>query len=176
MVFGLSKRSPIPPVLLFLIIGAATIGAAWSFQIIGGYVPCALCLEQRNPYYVALPLAAVALVGLFLRWPKVLCVGLLLAAAGAMAYGAGLGVYQSGAEWEFWPGPSDCGGGSSGLSDANDLMSQLKSTRLVSCTWASWRLFGLSFAGWNAVASAFLSLLAFASAYLAFRSPANGSR
>ncbi|MBA5778471.1 disulfide bond formation protein B [Stappia sp. F7233] len=145
---------------LLLLLGLATISAAWGFQLIGGYVPCKLCLEQRVPYYVGLPLAALALVlALADRVPAL--VGLLLAAvAVAFAYGSGLGIYQAGAEWGFWPGPSDCGGGTAAPTSAENLLSALSTTRVVSCTEASWRLFGLSFAGWNAVASAALAALA----------------
>jgi disulfide bond formation protein DsbB len=83
----------------------------------------------------------------------------MLLVAVIFAYGSGLGIYQAGAEWGFWPGPNDCGGGDTSLSDATNMLSALKSTRVVSCTEASWRMFGLSFAGWNAVASAGLAAL-----------------
>ena len=43
---------------------------------------------------------------------------------------------------------------------AANMLQALQSTRVVSCTEASWRMLGLSFAGWNAVASAGLALLA----------------
>ena len=36
---------------------AATIGGALVFEHVFGYVPCKLCLMQRNPYYLAIPLA-----------------------------------------------------------------------------------------------------------------------
>ena len=49
-------------------------------------------------------------------------------------------------------------------SSAAGMLNALKSTRVVSCTEASWRLLGLSFAGWNAVASAAVALLALAAA------------
>lgn len=35
---------------------AATIGGALVFEHVFGYVPCKLCLIQRNPYYIAIPL------------------------------------------------------------------------------------------------------------------------
>lgn len=159
------NRPPIVTVIVFLILAAATISGAWGFQLIGGYIPCKLCLEQRDPYYIALPMAALALAGLVFSWPRPVCAVLLLAAGGAMAYGAGLGVYQSGAEWGFWTGPTDCGDGSgAGPASVTDLMSQLKTARIVSCTEASWRLFGLSFAGWNAVASTALTVIAWLAA------------
>ena len=42
-----------------LLLGLLTILGAWGFQVIGGYFPCKLCLEQRVPYYVGLPVALV---------------------------------------------------------------------------------------------------------------------
>ncbi|MEO9629363.1 disulfide bond formation protein B [Roseibium sp.] len=153
--------------LLLLVAGLAVICTAWGFQLIGGYVPCKLCLEQRVPYYAGLPLTVFGLL-LMSRSRPGLAGGMMVVVALVFAYGAGLGIYQSGAEWGFWPGPSDCGGGSAGPADATNMLSALKSTRVVSCTEASWRMFGLSFAGWNAVASAGLALLAALSAALSF--------
>jgi len=150
---------------LAFVIGLSAIAGAWGFQLIGGYVPCALCLEQRVPYYVGLPVIAVALVLSRLSpagWAAARL--LLVVAAVVFAYGATLGVYQSGAEWSFWAGPADCGGGTAVATSAGDLLNQMRSTRVVSCTEASWRLLGLSFAGWNVVASAAVALLCFVAA------------
>lgn len=143
---------------LLLAGGLAAISTAWGFQLIGGFVPCKLCLEQRIPYYAGLPLTALALI-LMARGRSSLAVPVLLLVAAVFAYGAGLGVYQAGAEWAFWDGPNDCGGGSAAPSSAANMLKTLQSTRVVSCTEASWRLMGLSFAGWNAVASAGLAML-----------------
>ncbi|KZM51044.1 disulfide bond formation protein B [Labrenzia sp. OB1] len=156
--------------VLALIGGLAVISTAWGFQLIGGYVPCKLCLEQRFPFYAGLPLMAVALM-LMGRERRGLAMLLLLVATAVFAYGAGLGVYQAGAEWQFWAGPSDCGGGSAAPAKAADMLQALQSTRVVSCTEASWRMFGLSFAGWNAVASAGIALLALISAVLLKQRP-----
>lgn len=145
--------------------GLCVIAAAWGFQLIGGYVPCKLCLEQRIPYYIGLPLTALALV-LLLQKRTGLTIAVLLVVAAVFAYGAGLGAYQAGAEWAFWDGPNDCGGGSAAPSSAATMLQALQTTRVVSCTEASWRMFGLSFAGWNAVASAGLAFGALFSAYL----------
>ncbi|WP_153771477.1 disulfide bond formation protein B [Labrenzia sp. CE80] len=154
--------------LLLLVAGLAAICTAWGFQLIGGYVPCKLCLEQRVPYYAGLPLTVFGLLLMSRNRPR-LASGVMVVVALVFAYGAGLGIYQSGAEWGFWAGPSDCGGGSAGPADAANMLSALKATRVVSCTEASWRMLGLSFAGWNAVASAGLTLLAALSAALSFR-------
>ena len=130
------------------------IGTAWAFQIVGGFVPCALCLEQRVPYYLAIPLA---LAGLLLASGWV-ARGLFIAAAAAMVWGAGLGIYHAGAEWSFWPGPATCGGGGE-VTDAANLLAAIEQTRLVSCTEATGRLLGLSFAGWNVLAASLAAVL-----------------
>ncbi|WP_417671275.1 disulfide bond formation protein B [Roseibium sp.] len=161
-------KSPQALATVVLLAGLAVIATAWGFQIIGGYVPCELCLEQRVPYYTALPLTIFALL-LMARQRFVLSTGLMLMVAAVFAYGAGLGVYQAGAEWGFWLGPTDCGGNVTAPSDAKDLIGALGKVRLVSCTEASWRMFGLSFAGWNAVASAGLAVLALACAFFSYR-------
>lgn len=150
---------------LVLLGGLAVIATAWGFQLIGGYTPCELCLEQRVPYYAGLPLTALALI-LMSAGRSGLALLTLLAVAVIFAYGSGLGIYQAGAEWEFWQGPTDCGGGGGAPTTAANMLQSLQSTRLVSCTEASWRMFGLSFAGWNAVASAGLAALALLAALL----------
>jgi disulfide bond formation protein DsbB len=146
------------------VVGAATIAAAWGFELIGGYVPCALCLQERIPYYVGVPIALVALVVAFAGGQGWVTRLLLVAVAAVFAYGAYLGIYHAGAEWGFWPGPADCAAGAAPPStSAADILSQIQDMRIVSCTEASWHFpagWGLSFAGWNAVASLFLVLVA----------------
>ena len=153
------------PAAFVLVLGLATIAGAWGFQLIGGYVPCALCLQERIPYYVGLPLALVAAVASRMGGPAWLVRGALILSAIAFAWGAALGVYHAGAEWKWWAGPSDCGVGGGGTTvNTTDLLDQIKGIRIVSCTDASFRFpnaaWGLSFAGWNAVISAVLALAA----------------
>ena len=146
---------------LVLLGGAAVICGAWGFQLIGGYVPCELCLKQRVPYYIGLPLALIALAVAWLMPERrgIARVALVIFAI-LMIYGGGVGAYQAGAEWKFWPGPVDCGGGSSLAGSSGNLLSSLQNLHVVSCTEASWRMLGLSFAGWNVVASAGLVVVA----------------
>ncbi|EIM27186.1 disulfide bond formation protein B [Microvirga lotononidis] len=135
---------------------AATVGGALVFEHVFGYVPCKLCLIQRNPYYIAIPLGLVAA----LLPPRFARAGLWLLAL-VFVVSAGLGAYHSGVEWGFFVGPSDCGGGSgAAVGNVGDFMSQLENTRVVSCTQAAWRFLGLSLAGWNVLIS--LGLAAFA--------------
>jgi len=140
------------------VIAATAIVTAWGFQLIGGYMPCPLCLEQRVPYYAGIPLTLLAV------W--LASVGrvtgarlLLFAFAVVMAYGLYLGTYQAGAEWGFWPGPTDCAGADTSTRDAGSLLQTLNQTRVVSCTEPALRVFGLSFAGWNALVSALMVLI-----------------
>jgi disulfide bond formation protein DsbB len=143
-----------------LVLGLATILGAWGFQLIGGYVPCKLCLEQRLPYYLGLPLALAALLAA-LAGAKPTVVRLFLIVAGLIfAIGIYLGTYQAGAEWKLWAGPTDCGATGSGTQSTADLLNQLKNIHVVSCTEASWRFLFLSFAGWNAVVSVALVAIA----------------
>jgi disulfide bond formation protein DsbB len=148
--------------LLLAVLMAATVGSALGFEHIGGYIPCKLCLEQRTPYYVGIPLMAVAALSSTMKWPSVMTRGLLLIGGLLMLYGLYLGVYHSGVEWGWWPGPADCGaivapaeGGSGGILDA------INTVIPPSCDKAALRIFGLSLAGWNAIASLLLAVIAF---------------
>lgn len=144
---------------------ALTVGTALGFQHIGGFIPCKLCLEQRVPYYIGMPVAALALASAAFGGPGALTRLLLVAAGGLMLWGLGLGVYHSGVEWGWWAGPTDCGAvaapadtGGQGILDALD--------RFVppSCDEAAGRFLGLSFAGWNVLASLALAAIALAGA------------
>jgi len=94
------------------VLALAAIGGAWYSQLVWGLQPCELCLLQRWPYYVGVPLAAIATVaaagasgtrrGLtaFLLW--LVCLVFLAS--------LGLGIYHAGVEWGFWAGPGACTG------------------------------------------------------------------
>jgi len=146
-----------------LLVMLAAIGAAWGFQLIGGIAPCPLCLEQRVPYYVGIPLATAALF-VAPRVPRLARV-LLVGAAAAMIWTAGLGIYHAGAEWAFWPGPNTCAAGAAqSVRDASSLLSTLEETTLVTCTQDTGRVLGLSFAGWNVLAASGAAILLAAAA------------
>ena len=90
------RRDILTSAFVFLV-GLATILAAWGFQIIGGYVPCKLCLEERVPYYVGLPLVFVALVAALANAPAWIVRTALALTAIIFLYGAYLGTYHAGA-------------------------------------------------------------------------------
>jgi len=152
---GVRRREMLAPALV-VAVGLATIVAAWGFQLIGGFVPCKLCLAERVPYYIGLPFALVALLAALAGAKPTVVRIFLIVAALVFAYGVYLGTYHAGAEWGWWAGPTDCGGTSGPVNQVDDLLNQLNNIRIVSCTEASWRFLGLSFAGWNAVVSIFV--------------------
>ena len=143
---------------LILVIAAATVGTALAFEHAWGYRPCKLCLLQRWPYYVALPLALATVLASGRR--ALSQVGLSLLAL-TFLVSAGLGTYHAGVEWGWWLGPSDCSGAAAAPAPGvGDFLRSLETVRVVSCTEAAWRLFGLSMAGWNALISLGLAALA----------------
>ena len=151
--------------LLILLAAAVTIGGALLFEHGLGLKPCKLCLQQRIPYYVAMPLA----LGLAVlpRSGSLSRAGLLLLGLVFLA-SAGLGAYHAGVEWGWFAGPSDCGGAISPASGrVGDFLRDLDRTRVTSCSEAAWRLLGLSLAGWNALISLALAGLAFVGARVA---------
>jgi disulfide bond formation protein DsbB len=158
-------RRPETLLLLAILLAAAAIGGAWFSELGLGYVPCKLCLWQRWPYYIALPLAATALARLAVPEAR----GALVLLAGVLGViffiSAGLGLYHAGVEWKFWLGPSDCGGRViTAAPSLEDFRKSLEKARVVLCDEAPMRVLGLSFAGWNAVISALVAALFFAAA------------
>ena len=140
---------PVAAAAIIVALGAmATILGAWFFEYALGYLPCPLCLQQRIPYYITIPLAVVVAAGALRGWPSTwLAAGLGLIVL-AMLAGAGLGVYHAGVEWKWWTGPASCGGALAPLGSGN-LLDAVQNARIVSCDEAAWRFLGLSLAGWN---------------------------
>jgi len=135
--------------LVALLACAAMLAIAHAFESFAGLAPCALCLKQREAYWLAMGVAAVGVVmGLTPRRELATRIvsGLLVL---AFLYGAGWALYHAGAEWKWWPGPASCGG--AGHVSAADLDSLLKGGRfsIPKCDEAAWVFLGLSMAGWN---------------------------
>ncbi|WP_417413065.1 disulfide bond formation protein B [Hoeflea sp.] len=151
---------------LFLGIAMAiVVGTALGFEHIGGYIPCALCLEQRMPYYIGAPLMLVAAIISKAGGPSWAVRGLLAIGGLLMLYGLVLGVYHSGVEWHWWEGPASCATSADAVTkDAGSLLGDLSSKKPPSCDAAALRVLGLSFAGWNVLASAALAAVAFRAA------------
>ena len=140
--------------------GAATILGAYFFQYVVGFIPCPLCLDQRVPYYVVIPLAVVVAATVMdgLR-REVIIAGLVMLALG-MLVSAGLGVYHAGVEWKWWMGPTECSGPIRSLGSAADLLREIQKANLVRCDDAAWRFLGISLAGYNVLISTALAAIA----------------
>src|SRR3954453_5059656 len=82
--------------------GTAAILGAWFFQYVLGLKPCPLCLEQRYPYYFAIPLAVLILLGESVGSRRKVLIAALVAIALGMLWNAVLGTYHSGVEWKLW--------------------------------------------------------------------------
>ncbi|MDO6964819.1 disulfide bond formation protein B [Rhizobium alvei] len=162
---GLSSRPLLLPALLLTAGLAVVVLSALGFEHIGGYVPCALCLLQRWPYYIGVPIGLAAALAAGLDAPPVVVRGLIGLIAIIMVVSAGLGVYHSGVEWGFWEGPVTCSTSVNAIAkDTGGLLDDLSSQHGPSCTEASLRVLGLSFAGWNVLTSLALAAYAFVTA------------
>jgi disulfide bond formation protein DsbB len=155
------RTQPIAAAAIVIAVGgAATILGAWLFQYGLGLKPCPLCLEQRYPYYFAIPLAVLVLLGVSVGASRKVVLAALFVIAVGMLWNAGLASYHAGIEWKWWPGPQDCSGPLDSLGSANDLLRQLDSINVVRCDEAAWRFLGLSLAGYNALISLVLAAVA----------------
>jgi disulfide bond formation protein DsbB len=143
--------------LVVALVSFVALAGAWGLEIFGHYPPCPLCLEERIPYYAAVPggLAAVILANTSPRIAALILAVVCL----ALLYNAGLGIYHAGAEWHFWPGPSTCSAGSEALKPIGNLSQSLQHNRPVHCDEAALRVFGLSLAAYSAAISAALAAL-----------------
>ncbi len=153
-------RSPAGAAIVIAVVGAAAILGAYYFQYGLGLEPCPLCLEQRIAYYFAIPLALIVAFADSRGAPRAFLTAALVLIALTMLVNAGLGVYHSGVEWKFWPGPADCSGPVTSLGRASDLMRQLRNVTVVRCDEAAWRFLGLSLAGYNVLISLALAAIA----------------
>ncbi|MBA4782868.1 MAG: disulfide bond formation protein B [Rhizobiales bacterium] len=164
-------------IALLLFLGSlSVILAAWGFEVIGGFQPCGLCLQQRLPYYVGVPLAAM-LFAVTLQHPSSMFyrrarAGFFVLAA-IFAFSLYLAIRHAGVEWGFWLGPANCATGDiADFGQGGSLLEQLQSAKVAYCDQAAGRFLGLSFAGWNAVASLGLLALALLGALKGNRRPA----
>ena len=156
--------------LALFALSAATIMGAWYFEFVLKLAPCPLCLEERLPYHVIIPLSLLLAIAALVRAPeKLIAVG-FIAIMVCMLSSAALGVYHAGVEWKWWPGPQECSGALGDLGSAGSLAEKLNSIRVVRCDEAAWRFLGLSLAGYNALISAVLAVIAGWSAVTEWRS------
>ena len=151
-------RDPFAIALVILAIAVASIAGAFVFEALG-YAPCELCLNERIPYYAAIPLAGLALL-FAVRGPKTFLRAAFVALALIFVASAFFGAYHAGIEWGLWPGPLECSGPLDRARLVEDFLRQLQSAKVARCDAAAIRILGLSLAGWNALISLGLTALA----------------
>lgn len=164
------RREPAAAAVAIFVLSAATILGAWYFQYVLKLPPCPLCLEERLPYHIVIPLSLLMAIAAFVRAPRALITVGFVAILAAVLCGAALGAYHAGVEWRFWPGPTDCSGPLTDLTAKGPLINQLQSIHVVRCDEAAWRFLGISLAGYNVLIS--LALAAIAAFGLLARKPA----
>jgi disulfide bond formation protein DsbB len=136
-----------------LVISAAMLAIAHSFQTFGHLAPCHLCLKQREAYWAAMAVSALAIVAgltpMRSAGTRIGCAILVL----AFGYGAYLAGFHAGAEWHWWKAPVTCA--STGPVNLSALKALLAGggAHQPACDQAPWVLLGLSMAGWNFLAS-----------------------
>ena len=148
--------------LAILIFAFATIAGAWIYEAMG-FLPCELCLKQRIPYYIAMPVAALTTL-----WAHRGRAGLARAGLAALALlflaGAALAAYHSGVEWKIFEGPTDCSGALSKAGSVEAFMQQLQSVKVVRCDEPALWVLGLTLSNWNVLISLALAGTALSSA------------
>jgi disulfide bond formation protein DsbB len=152
------------PIFAFLA-AAAMLAIAHAFQSFGHLAPCHMCLKQREAYWAAMAVAAVAVaLGFTPLKGRGMRIG-AIALAVVFIYGAYWAAYQAGAEWKWWPAPASCA--STGvrvtIADLRALMAG-GGGATPACDKAPWVFLGLSMAGWNFLVSAALAALSVAAA------------
>ncbi len=150
--------------LLAALAAIMALGTAHAFETFGGLQPCALCLRQREVYWVALAIAALGLLAMYMKPNWNIGRGVVALLGLTFLTGAIVAGYHAGVEWHFWPGPATCTGGGVGLEgfSAADLNAALgTASKAPSCDQIPWSFAGISMAGWNAVFSAALVAASF---------------
>jgi disulfide bond formation protein DsbB len=145
---------------LFAIIAIA---GAWFSQLVGGLVPCELCLEQRIAYYWGVPLLALILV-FWNRLPLTVWYVATAIAALIFVWSLYMASYHAGVEWGYWPGPTACTG--TGVDMNFSDLGNIDATRIVPCDAVQFRFLGLSLAGYNALVSLVITALLAAAIWL----------
>jgi disulfide bond formation protein DsbB len=129
------------------VLAVLILGGAYAFQYIGGYRPCALCLEQRVPWFVLIALGGGAAAAQAWGAPRMAAVALYALIAAVALWSAYLGFFHAGVEYKWWPGPPDCTGTT--LPDAGSILGPLSTNQIVRCDEVAWSLVGISMAGFN---------------------------
>jgi disulfide bond formation protein DsbB len=146
----LDRLNPWP--LYALIASLAMLAAAHAFETFGQMAPCALCLKQREAYWIVAGVSVVALA--VQRWRSDAAALRALNALIFVGFAAGAVVagFHAGVEQKWWPGLASCAG--TALSADVDLLAALEApSKAAGCDTIPWSMLGLSMAAWNMLIS-----------------------
>jgi disulfide bond formation protein DsbB len=131
---------------------------AHGFERFGGLAPCALCLHQREAYWIAAAVAALALLVRRMEGAELTNRALNLLLTFAFVGGAIVAGFHMGVEYKWWPGLPSCTAASSGAVPTDLLGALNQPLHVVGCDEAPWIFLGLSMAGWNMLISLKLAI------------------
>lgn len=146
----IDRLNPWP--LYALIASLAILAAAHAFETFGQMAPCALCLKQREAYWIVVGVSIVALM--VERWRNDAAALRALNALIFVGFAAGAVVagFHAGVEQKWWPGLASCAG--TALSADVDLLAALEApSKAAGCDAIPWSMLGLSMAAWNMLIS-----------------------
>ena len=108
--------------------------------------PCAMCLKQREPYYIII--AGFILI-MILKWQDKIWfyVGVQIVSI----YGLFYSLWHVGIENKILAGPSSCSGGLNISTNTSSLKEQIISKAVINCEEVAWSIFGLSAATMNSL-------------------------
>ncbi len=143
----------------------AMLAIAHGFERFGGLAPCALCLHQREAYWIAAAIAALALLARRMDGAEMTNRALNLLLTFAFVGGAIVAGFHMGVEYKWWPGLPSCTAASSGAVPTDLLGALSKPLHVAGCDEAAWIFLGLSMAGWNMLISLKLAIYSGLSAF-----------
>lgn len=150
--------APARIISLSLGVSLLLIATVWFMQLVMGLHPCEMCLTQRLPYYLMIPVSAAALWAVRQQMmARAVTIAFALTGAAAFAYSAYTGFRHVGVEQKWWAG--SCSGSDLGGMDFASQAEALLNTPVVRCDEIAWSFLGISLAGYNFLIASGLTLL-----------------
>ncbi|NBW14432.1 MAG: disulfide bond formation protein B [Caulobacteraceae bacterium] len=164
-----------------LAISLAMLGAAHASERLWGLTPCNLCLKQREVFWGAVAISAVATLWAVISrasrgTPRIAAFLLFV----VFLTGAVTATFHTGGEMKWWHLPATCSG-AGGAASLESLTALALGTgpapKVVMCDAVTWRFLGLSMSSWNALISAGLAIFSLLAAKRPkdARAPKNGA-
>jgi disulfide bond formation protein DsbB len=127
---------------LAFLLPASLIAGAYGSQYFGGLHPCEMCWWQRYPHFVAIGIAALAIL---MRGSAISKILTALAAFAILTSGV-IGGYHAGVEYHWWEGMTKC---ATLIDSGGDILKSILEAPMIRCDVAPWTLWGISLAGYN---------------------------